>query len=74
MIEQLAKITLTIGIVIVFIGAVLWLFSKLPFVGKLPGDIYIKRGSWSFYAPITTMVIISLMVSLLLTVITYFKK
>ena len=60
----------TIGIIIVLIGLFWPLLSKLPF-GRLPGDIAIKKDGFSFYFPITTMIIVSIVISLLLW---FFKK
>jgi len=56
-----------IGIVIVIIGIILSFSDKLPFAfGKLPGDIVYKKENTSFYFPITTSIIISIILSLLL--------
>ncbi len=74
MIEDVAKIIIVIGIMLIFIGGVLWLFGKLPFIGKLPGDIYIKKENFSFYAPIATMLLISIILSLIFTVIANLRK
>ncbi len=64
------KTIITIGLVIVVIG-VLWpLLSKLPF-GRLPGDIAIKKDGFGFYLPITTMVIVSIVLSV---IIWFFRK
>ncbi len=64
------KILITIGILILLIG-VLWpILSKLP-IGKLPGDIVVKKDGFSFYLPITTMIIVSVFLSILFW---FFKK
>ena len=63
------KILIGIGIVIVLMGAVLILAGRLPGVfgpiGKLPGDILIKRDNFTFYFPITTSILASVILSLL---------
>lgn len=57
-----------IGLIIVFIGIVLTFSDKLPFsLGKLPGDIIYKKDNSTFYFPITTSIIISIVLSLLFT-------
>ena len=56
---------IVIGIVILLIGLFWPWLGKLPF-GRLPGDIVIDRPQFKFYFPITTMVLISLVLSLLL--------
>ena len=64
------KTLVIIGIIILIIG-ILWpVLSKLP-IGKLPGDIVIKRDGFSFYLPITTMIIVSILLSILFW---FFKK
>jgi len=62
---SLGKILIILGVVLVAIGLVLILGEKIPWIGKLPGDIYIKRDRFSFYFPITTCIIISLLLTLL---------
>jgi hypothetical protein len=74
MINELAKLIINLGVILIAIGALLWLFGKLPFIGKLPGDIYIKKGNFSFYAPIVTTLLISLILSIILTIISNLKK
>lgn len=63
-----------LGVIIIVIGAILWFFGKLPFLGKLPGDILIKRENFSFYAPITTGILISVVLSILFTIFFNIKK
>jgi uncharacterized protein HemY len=48
------------------LGLVLSLAGKLPWIGHLPGDITIQRGRFTFYFPITTCILISVIVSLVL--------
>ena len=63
---EIGKIIIIIGIVIVLIGILLTFSDKLPFsLGKLPGDIVYKKENFSFYFPITTSIIISIILSLL---------
>ena len=63
---ELGKSLLIIGAVIAAIGALLLLSGKLPWLGRLPGDIAIKRESFSFYFPLTTCIILSLVISFIL--------
>ena len=58
------KAIIIIGLIIVVIG-ILWpLLIKLP-IGKLPGDIAIKKDGFSFYLPITSMIIVSIVLSVI---------
>ncbi len=53
------------GIAIVVVGLALWGLSSAPFIGRLPGDIYLRRGNFSFYFPLVTCILISLAATLL---------
>jgi uncharacterized protein HemY len=55
------------------IGLVLLLFQKTPFLGKLPGDILIKKENFTFYFPLATSIIISIIISLILYLIGKFR-
>jgi len=63
----LGRSLIVLGLVIVAVGALIILLGKLPGfrVGRLPGDIYIEREGWRFYFPITTSIILSIVLSLL---------
>jgi DUF2905 family protein len=55
------------GIAIIVVGLALWGFSSAPYVGKLPGDIYVRRGNFIFYFPIATSILLSIIASILLS-------
>jgi uncharacterized membrane protein len=64
---EVGKNIIFLGIVIVIIGIILTFSDKLPFnLGRLPGDIVYKKESLSFYFPITTLIIVSIVLSLIL--------
>ena len=62
---SLGKVLIIIGLVIAGIGIVFVLSPKLPWIGKLPGDILIKKENFRFYFPLTTCIIISILLTLL---------
>ena len=63
----MGKLLILAGVILVLVGmAFLW-GNKIPFLGKLPGDIYIHRGNFTFYFPLSTCIVISLMLTLILT-------
>lgn len=63
---EIGKSIIFIGIVIIIVGVILLFSDKLPFnLGKLPGDISYKKENFSFYFPITTSILISIVLSLL---------
>jgi hypothetical protein len=61
----LGKALVMVGIALVILG--LALAGKLPFLGRLPGDIRIQRDGFVFYFPLTSMLLVSLVLSLILT-------
>ncbi len=55
-----------IGLIIAAIGALFSLAGKIPWLGRLPGDIFIKRENFTVYFPLATSILISLILSLIL--------
>ncbi|MFN3533063.1 MAG: DUF2905 domain-containing protein [Candidatus Brocadia sp.] len=60
------KILIGLGIIMIIIGGLFMLGGKIPFIGRLPGDIAIQKKNFSFYFPITTCIIISIIFSLIM--------
>jgi len=63
--QSAGKMIALIGLVLVAAGVLLMLSPKIPFLGKLPGDIRVERDNFSFYFPITTCIVISAILSLI---------
>lgn len=61
----MARFLITLGIILVVAGLLWPLLGKLG-LGRLPGDVHIERGGFSFHFPITTALVISAVVSLVL--------
>jgi uncharacterized membrane protein len=61
----IGKTFIIIGFVLIAAGLVLTFVSNLPFPGKLPGDIYIQRKNFTFYFPLATSILISIILSLI---------
>jgi hypothetical protein len=64
--SEFGKTLIFFGLILVIVGVILSFSGKLPWLGNLPGDITIQRGRFTFYFPITTCVLISVIVSLVL--------
>ncbi len=60
------KALILVGILLVVLGALFSLGAKIPWLGHLPGDIYIRNERFSFYFPLTSCIILSLVISLVL--------
>lgn len=64
--DSLGKILIVLGSIILLVGIILVFVKNVPLIGKLPGDILIKKKNFTFYFPITTSIIISILLSLIL--------
>ncbi len=64
--ESLGRTLVFLGILIVVLGVVLMLAPRVPFIGRLPGDMLFRKGNVSFYFPIVTSILLSLLLTVLL--------
>ena len=62
--QDLGKLIFILGIVLTLVGALLWKTGGLGGLGRLPGDLMIQKGNSSFYFPIVTCAVISLVLTL----------
>ncbi len=74
MFAPLGKMLLIMGLLVAAIGAVLMFYDKIPYLGKLPGDISIKKENFHLYIPLTTCIVLSVLFSLILWLISIFSK
>jgi hypothetical protein len=73
--ERFGKLVMFFGGFIVLAGLVIWLFGdKLKFLGRLPGDIRIERDNFRLYIPITTMILVSVLLTFLMWVFQKFRN
>lgn len=63
--EYLGRTLLILGIVLALFGGAILLVGKVPFLGRLPGDIVIQRKTFSLYFPLTTSIVVSILLTLL---------
>ena len=69
----LGKYIMIIGLCLLVVGVIIYFFhDKLNWIGNLPGDIKVKKENFSFYFPITTMILFSLVLSLVIYLIRKF--
>ena len=61
---DLGRALLVMGIVIAVVGVLLMLAGRVPWLGRLPGDIYVQRGNWTFDFPLATSIVISIVLTL----------
>jgi len=59
------KVLILAGLVLIILGVFFTYGGKIPFLGKLPGDIRIEKDNFSFYFPVTTCILLSVLISLI---------
>jgi len=64
---EMSKMLMTIGAILLIIGFV------MQFIGRLPGDITFKKGNFTFYFPIVTSILISIILTIIFSIISRFK-
>ncbi|MBD0296405.1 MAG: DUF2905 domain-containing protein [Flavisolibacter sp.] len=70
---SIGKYLIIAGVVLIVIGVIVYfLHDKLHWFGRLPGDIRMERENFRFYFPITTMILLSLLLTILLNIIRRF--
>ena len=65
----LGKTLVMLGILVAFAGAAIWALGSIPGVGRIPGDIYIRRGNFTFYFPIVTCIIVSIVATVIMSLL-----
>ncbi len=63
---DLGKTLILLGLVLVIAGAVLLAVGRVPWLGRLPGDIVVRRENFTFFFPLTTSIVVSVVLSLIL--------
>ncbi len=69
MLDSLGKMVLIFGVVLVLIGGLMVLGGRLFGLGRLPGDIFIQKGNFSFYFPVVTCIALSVLLTIILNLI-----
>jgi len=64
--SNFGKILILFGIILVTIGVLFMFSGKIPWLGKLPGDIYIKKDNFTFYFPLATSILLSIALSIIM--------
>jgi uncharacterized protein HemY len=71
--QLMGKTLLLFGVVIAAVGLALMFFDKIPLIGKLPGDINIKKDNFRLTVPVTSSILLSILVSGVFWLISHFK-
>ncbi len=72
--EGLGRTLIVMGGLLLLMGLLLVLGGRIPWLGKLPGDVHIQRENFSFHFPLVTCLVLSVILTVLLNVILYFLR
>ncbi|MGH7390736.1 MAG: DUF2905 domain-containing protein [Candidatus Rokuibacteriota bacterium] len=67
--SDVGKLLIALGLLIALAGLALVLAGRIPWLGRLPGDIHVQRGNWTFYFPLATSLVLSVVLTLVLWLI-----
>jgi len=74
MIEFFGKTLIFFGAILILLGLIFSFAEKIPYFGRLPGDILIKKENFTFYFPLGTSILISIILSVVFYLISRFLK
>jgi hypothetical protein len=73
-VAQLGRVLVLIGAVILGFGVLLVLADRVPFIGRLPGDIRLSGDGWSIYVPIATSIVLSVLLTVVLSFVAWARR
>jgi hypothetical protein len=71
--SSIGKILILLGAVLIGLGVLFLLSDKIPWLGRLPGDIHLKGKKWTIYFPLATCIILSILLTLVLWLFSRFR-
>ena len=73
-VEHLGRAIILMGVILIVVGIAVTLSDRIPLLGKLPGDIHLRRGNFHFYFPVMTSIILSVVLSVILWIVTHLTR
>ena len=70
--SEIGRLLILLGLVAVVAGVVMLFLPRIPFLGRLPGDIMIQRERFTFYFPLATSIVVSILLTLVLNL--FFRR
>jgi len=64
-VNSFGKLLILFGVILAAVGGLMLFIGNVPYIGRLPGDIYVQRKNFSFYFPLTTSILLSIVLTLL---------
>jgi hypothetical protein len=71
---QLGRVLVLIGAVILGLGILLVVADRVPFIGRLPGDIRVGGDGWTLYAPLATSIVLSILLTAVLSLVAWMRR
>ena len=71
---QFGRVLVLIGAVILGFGVLLVLADRVPFIGRLPGDITVRGDGWTLYAPLATSIVPSVLLTAVLSLVAWVRR
>ena len=68
-VHDIGRMLVVFGLLIALVGVALVLVGRVSWLGRLPGDIHIQRGNWTFYFPLATSLLLSVVLTLILWIL-----
>lgn len=68
-VNEIGRLLVVFGVLIALAGVALLLVGRVGWLGRLPGDIHIERGNWTFYFPLATSLLLSVVLTLILWIV-----
>ena len=65
--ESLGRSLIFFGVVLIVLGSMFLIFGKIPWFGRLPGDVIMRREGFTFYFPVVTMILVSIILTIIFT-------
>lgn len=72
--SDIGKLLLVIGGGVVLLGLLILVAGRIPFLGRLPGDIFVRRGSGTFSFPVVTCLIVSIVLTIVVNVVLFLVR
>ena len=71
---QFGRVLVLVGALILGFGLLLVLADRVPFVGRLPGDITVRGDGWTLYAPLATSIVLSVLLTVVLSLVAWMRR
>jgi len=71
---QFGRVLVLVGAAILAFGVLLVVADRVPFIGRLPGDITLRRDGWTLYAPLATSIVLSVLLTVVLGLVAWVRR